>query len=499
MASRLEQKSVASAGVIWSIPPETLSEILVRCLDAKTPRKRPKYASNSQAASAVELSSHNFPLYLTEISSWWRQVALSTPALWTSVQLSLTDRSAQQNSRILGLTDFWLKRGIKGKLEIDVACFFPFPYDSSGEAASLGHLVDRYSVDLRLICLTGLPDVVLQRIHQTLAHNSFDNVEEIELEASTLEVWSTRFDALETLPCLRKVCLGTQDTIHDTVLHDLKLLFLPWHQLTHFCVSNPTAPSICLDILRQCPQLEFVKLSLIAMSFKDAPSLTLPNLCRLQLYMFPAVFDPFLDTLHLPSLYDLNLSLSSLPPWNPLHSDFWRRHAAQLRQLALQTPAMPVPFSRVFHTMSQTSSLTLKTRMTPELLGRWCREAEPLLPALTHLDLQIIYPLDISLLNCVRMILAFLTERRNPPPRSTLDWLLSKPARLERVELHDATDYHMRSCELIGMDGSLAVAMEIEFDRIRALKTGGLDLQWEIDGKDILVSRDAPVGSEMDA
>ncbi|KAK7018264.1 hypothetical protein R3P38DRAFT_2981975 [Favolaschia claudopus] len=499
MASRLEQKSVAPACVIWSIPPETLSEILVRCLDAKTPRKRPKYASNSRAASAVQLPSHNFPLYLTEICSWWRQVALSTPALWTSVQLSLTDRSAQQNSRILGLADFWLRRGIKGQLEIDVACFFQFPYNSSGEAASLGHLIDRYSVDLRLICLTGLPDVVLQRIHQTLSNNSFSNVEEIELEASTLELWSTRFDALETLPCLRKVCLGTQDTIHDTVLHDLELLFLPWHQLTTFCVSNPTAPSDCLGILRRCPQLEFVKLSLIAMPFKDAPSLTLPNLSRLQLYMFPAVFDPFLDALHLPSLYDLNLSLTSLPPWNPLDSDFWRRHAAQLRQLTLQTPAMPVPFSRVFHTMPQSSSLTLKTRMTPEPLGRWCRETEPLLPALTHLDLQITYPRGISLLNCVRMTLAFLTERRNPSPQSRFDGLLSQTARLQRVELHDATDYHMRSCELIGMDESLAVAMEIEFDRIRALKTGGLNIQWEIDGKDILVSRDATVGNDRDA
>ncbi|KAE9388743.1 hypothetical protein BT96DRAFT_835814, partial [Gymnopus androsaceus JB14] len=87
------------------LPKETLSEIFIRCL----PEDR--YAVRSVAEA---------PLLLTAVSREWRQAAIGTPALWSSLHLYLPSELSSQtvHERIIGST-LWLDR--TGSLPVSIS------------------------------------------------------------------------------------------------------------------------------------------------------------------------------------------------------------------------------------------------------------------------------------------------------------------------------------------------------------------------------------------
>ncbi|KAK7017735.1 hypothetical protein R3P38DRAFT_1314528 [Favolaschia claudopus] len=212
-------------------------------------------------------------------------------------------------------------------------------------------------------------------------------------------------------------------------------------------------------------------------SFNPQP-LTLRHLCKLHVW-FDKEMDLFLDALRLPSLSTLSLTLTVSPSWNPFRSQFWMSHADQLTEVELKLP-MGGDLRQVFHTMPNTRSLHVDIRVTPSFFHSWGPE---LLPTLATLTIEVVYPRDGSLLRSVRTILSFLEQRWSCSAARNC----SSP--LERVKFDDATNYGGGSCELVGMDDVLAADMEFEFNRIRQLNAGGMKVDWQVQGEDILLPR----------
>ncbi|KAJ7082237.1 hypothetical protein B0H15DRAFT_785874 [Mycena belliarum] len=88
---------------IRRIPHEVLCEIFIRCL--------PKNAY-------VEASVTQCPLLLTQISSNWRSIALSTPALWASITVNLSIKSCLPNPCLI---QAWLARSGSCPLSFHIA------------------------------------------------------------------------------------------------------------------------------------------------------------------------------------------------------------------------------------------------------------------------------------------------------------------------------------------------------------------------------------------
>ncbi|KAK6988164.1 hypothetical protein R3P38DRAFT_3097015 [Favolaschia claudopus] len=479
---------IQSLGFISCIPRDTLIEIMLRCLHAERSDRLQGHVDGeglvdpmSSYGSDERETSHGFPLYLTEICRWWREAALETPRLWSSARLTLTDsNSMKQHCAILALAELWLSRGVKEQLTLVVNVHFGTSYNDSAAtaaAAALGRLLDFHSPDLRRICLRRIPPSMVGRTHTSLSNNLFPSLQDIELETAVGSMWSGRFDSLENASRLRSVRLGsTEDSPHD-----ITSLCLPWHQLTtlYLLVVVPTPD--CLQILHQCSDLKIVELQLIQFGSFNSQPLTLRHLCKLHVW-FDGEIDSFLDALRLPSLSSLSLSLTVSPPWNPFRSQFWMSHADQLTEVELKLP-IGGDLRQVFHTMPNITSLHMDIRVTPSFFHSWGPE---LLPALVTLTIAIVYPRDESFLRSVRMILPFLEQRRSCGAARDCS------SHLERVRFDDGTNYGRDSCELVGMDDVLASDMEVEFNRIRHLKVSGMEIDWQVQGEDILLPRVMP-------
>lgn len=185
--------------------------------------------------------------------------------------------------------------------------------------------------------------------------------------------------------------------------------------------------------------------------------------------------EPFLAALHMPMLRDLRLFfLVRDDRWKLLVSEFWERHASQLRTFggALSTDD---DLRSLFRTMPNLTSFQLSShgvRMAaPEFDA--LRE-EQLLPALTHLDVAVGYRPGVEPIESVHAAIALLRAR-------TVLYKDMGVARLLQATFDDVTH--------LGVNGIRPFSREIyrmmraaELDHLRELKTGhGIDVWWEID------------------
>ncbi|KAK7017769.1 hypothetical protein R3P38DRAFT_2985298 [Favolaschia claudopus] len=463
---------------IATLPPETLGEILVRCVD-------PLHSFGAlKSTPSKKYPSHNFPIYLAQISSWWRRVALHTPALWSAVHLMLTDGTAERNGAVLASVDGWLAHGIKGQLTLDMSTQFRPTQDLSAEAAAIGKLLSLYASDLKRFSLLDIPEVILRDALEALSHHSFTSLEAINIYPSDARIWSSHFDILRDLHRLREVHLDTKEYVR----HDVSLLCLPWGQLKSLSITTPVFSMPCLHMLAKCPALKSLKLRIIAGggSLPRSPIL-LEHLTSLsvELHTSDESIDPFLAALRLPIIMHLSLLLGRFSlPWNPLISHFWSRHAGQLRRATLAFPAFD-DLTTLCRTMPALEALTLFIPLRLHVLDA-LRE-EHLLPRLTRLTAPIEYDRSVPLPTSIRRILVFLEQRSG----STLDPSPLALARLQEVKFRDETPYGGNPWIFFEPGDSFGSAMEEELG-IRALKAVGVDIQWEVDCRDIFLPRIKP-------
>ncbi|KAJ7437597.1 hypothetical protein B0H11DRAFT_1885146 [Mycena galericulata] len=116
---KLERESLAAhldayTYPVLTLPNEIVSEIFLQHLHPLA------------TCTSVSPSSRNSPLFLGHICRKWREIALSTPWLWTVINLHLGDVATHQ--RQIHLLEVWLTRSRSCPLSISFYYKLPFAY-----------------------------------------------------------------------------------------------------------------------------------------------------------------------------------------------------------------------------------------------------------------------------------------------------------------------------------------------------------------------------------
>jgi hypothetical protein len=238
------------------LPPDVLQEIFLACLPT----------DRNAAMSATEA-----PLLLTCICSAWRALALSTPALWTSLHLPL-EFVFDGGPPAVSVKD-WLERSLRYPLSLSIVGAHNmnrWAEDNTEEVDIVMDAIirsgDRWrSLDLLIEANEQLPGLATMHVPQLEALTIGGHLEEISKMR------------LLTAPSLRTV------TIHIKRYFGLWIPRLPfrWGNLTSlkfesqkksgqpFYPSQGMTPSDVLKVLGQCPQLIHFETDLI--SFPQSP------------------------------------------------------------------------------------------------------------------------------------------------------------------------------------------------------------------------------------
>ncbi|KAJ7140388.1 hypothetical protein C8R46DRAFT_1135552 [Mycena filopes] len=218
------------------------------------------------------------PTVLTHICRKWRDIALSTPTLWSAI--SLKDVRLPF-ALAVEIADLWLTRS-------DVSTLIPRIFEQTARLAELA--LDITSFDL---VATSRSMPMLRCLDLRIRVDQHG-----PLPPTPLPLFS------DTPQLLRSVALNDISAVH---------IQLPWAQLTSVCIC-PLFPGQCAPVLRQAPNLLHCQLV-----FKSNGSvlaeLTLPVLESLQLYDDCGLAESGigdLDNLTVPALRDLTISESFL-------------------------------------------------------------------------------------------------------------------------------------------------------------------------------------------
>ncbi|KAJ7646486.1 hypothetical protein FB45DRAFT_820959, partial [Roridomyces roridus] len=282
------------------LPEDIIREIFVACLPGAAPQMSPREA----------------PLLLCRICSGWRKIALATPALWASLEVSLPFLLVREPVVAPALVQ-WLRRSGTCPLSLKVSDLYQgrriAGVDTSQYGAILEHLrpftdrwshleVDRYAVAMGIADMR-ITAPMLSSIYFTGAFASFKE-----------------FVRSLTAPNLRAVTFCPEHTrqVDDLVLD----IPLPWGQLTHLDFSRDGGAQgisllTVLQIFRRCTRLVSIHLQsmptsgglpaeLVTMRFLETFVITIPYILQ------PQAIRDFLDQVSMPSLrrFDVATSMS---------------------------------------------------------------------------------------------------------------------------------------------------------------------------------------------
>ncbi|KAJ7098678.1 hypothetical protein B0H15DRAFT_586968 [Mycena belliarum] len=287
--AQLELDSVVCP--ILTLPPEITSGIFIRCLDHGP--------NNSRKCREA-------PMLLLHVCRTWRDVAISTRALWTTVNL-MTRRTVDEVELEVGILKTWFDRA--GNLPLSVKL--------------------EISWELR--------DDAVNTIYEALAGLSC-RVQSLELHTSptrlpyTLGLPKCSFPLLRTLtishgypgdlPSLPIEFFKNSPLLSELSVPDIASSFLsfPWHQLSKFTGTFQDLRHI-LEVVRLCPNLTEISLATSPIvghalpAFADFSSVKHSNIRSLTLFATPESYHrhfplrrlQILDLLTLPALRTFQL------------------------------------------------------------------------------------------------------------------------------------------------------------------------------------------------
>ncbi|KAJ6518203.1 hypothetical protein C8R47DRAFT_1189548 [Mycena vitilis] len=282
---------------VLTLPSEIVSEIFLQISDSDP--------SDSPFDSAdTSLSRPTSPLFLGHICGRWRDIALSTPSLWTTISLTTDIRNT--NSR-LQLLDIWLARSRQCPLFVTIT--------DNNKSHNRASLVRRF-------------------IEAIVPHHK--RLEVLRLKVGVYELPKFRTE----LPLLRILHIRPAVWLHypraparvsplfyrapkltTLVLHGVHrtLLPMPWEQLTSISILTRACLENVVQILRSAPNLtdfttELGQLSLSANATADFPPI--PPLMHLRYLSLPP--PPVGNTEITTALQHRLLGMLTLPALNQL-------------------------------------------------------------------------------------------------------------------------------------------------------------------------------------
>jgi hypothetical protein len=267
------------------VPPEILSDIFVQCLP------RTQYIGPMR---------HQAPLLLGQICRRWRQVAFSTPQLWSSISITVTGCDV---APAFGTLEAWFSRSMLLPLSFCLQASHPiaspdlirsilqiaFKHVHRWRAVQLTfpHTSDfRFPTELQVPCgRAGF----LEHISLCATHTPAETLKRI-------------MAGLGDMPRLRGFEFSGPFSI-------FLLLRVPWSQITRLNLEAPISLDDCFDVLCMCPALVCLGLLNITTPQHDVTSLRSRNLIRHNMQSLEIGtsqgLSEFFDSLHLPSLESL--------------------------------------------------------------------------------------------------------------------------------------------------------------------------------------------------
>lgn len=381
----------ATLAPIKRLPPEILSEIFERCLDAKS----------SGMLFSVTARSKTAPLLLGRVCRSWRAIAHATPRLWRDIFVNVCDGRYSDELRrdALPVLQTWLAHSGSLPLDLVVLCkterVLPGLVDLFETIAS--HAARWKTVH---VCLQNSP-VIYRLVYRAFTKctslstfdvtdggqyvSSFSNRQADEVE----EVRPVRFD-LSSAPLHQLSLSLTGLSIRDVQA--------PWATLTRLSFmqdarSSTSSITDYVAVLQQCTSLKECAIA-IDSGVRDAPlePLTLPKLESLQLQVFREAshtmqMGDLLSVLHAPRLSALSIE-DHCPRRDAVlyHSQlkaFLRMHAESLRHLRFATSSnlftsedmvallveAPLLTELAYHPDEESSPRALLEALTPQTQG----------------------------------------------------------------------------------------------------------------------------------
>ncbi|KAJ7017704.1 hypothetical protein C8F04DRAFT_1154887 [Mycena alexandri] len=223
-AARLELDSAAYP--VLTLPPEITTEFFFWCL--------PTSYGNAEWNS---IHSHEPPLLLTHVCRAWRNIAISTCALWANIELPMNLGSSAE------LFQAWLVRagGSPRHLKLcELGWTIPSP-------AVLKTFVD-FAAGIQVLELSNINLDGWKKMGRAASSWNFQSLQRLSIDFHTDRSASSVFkntDVFTGLPLLRELSLrgASPSSISP-----------PWHQLTKFTGKLYTRAD-CLNVLRLAPNL----------------------------------------------------------------------------------------------------------------------------------------------------------------------------------------------------------------------------------------------------
>ncbi|TFK37576.1 hypothetical protein BDQ12DRAFT_736109 [Crucibulum laeve] len=282
--------TISSSASIHTLPNELLEEIFLHCCS---------YTSDNHF---VRPNSREAPLLLCQISSHWRQLAQSMPALWSS----LTLKHLSGLGFDLSIGRQWLNMSKDTSLSLEAASgYVPDVYKSLRYEV---YVEDAFSLVLENVHRWKILSV---QLNDSLAARFLGVPDRSSPQLEGIKISIPRSiskDSMEALPSklssfkrLRRLTWSTRSTPSS-------FLSVPWSQLTHIEILCPLSPSTCLAILKQSLQAVDIYISCIKEADSSAieQTIVLPNVKYFRLHSRSDAGE-VLRHLTLPALHTLQL------------------------------------------------------------------------------------------------------------------------------------------------------------------------------------------------
>ena len=328
--------------IIRLLPPDVTSTIFEFCL--------PDFTDHQLSFFTYLEEDLSFPLSLGAICSYWREIAWSTPSLWSSVVV--------RDSRMpTGIVQEWLGRS--GQLPLSIR-IIAYP-----AVSALADIINQYSSrwsDLDLY----IPQHNYQYFHATAPM------------LKSIRIYClydvTNLDFRLTCPRLERANLSSFPVNESHI---------QWDNLTHLTL-NTTSFTDSLLIMRRTPRLVFCKVLGFCSGYREpsiGPPLVLPSLrfLKLLIFAYTSFVGDFLDNLIAPHLEELSLPRYYNRSMEVIAS-FLRRSACSLRSFSVVFSTFPPYFEgfmSLLHSMPSLNTLSIISTTALEVENATPKNCDP--------------------------------------------------------------------------------------------------------------------------
>jgi len=266
------------------LPPEILAEIFIQCLP---------HDSSFLVPNRTEA-----PLLLTRVSSYWRQLALATPELWSSLHINYKDPQED-----IPATQLWLVRSGSLPLSLSIAIDF-----NEQPHQDILDVLCRYSFRWKHIRFDFRHLLCPPMYSLHLAQDRIPQLSTFEFHARDISNpnLSQITRLLSSAPQLREV------TWVDDLANTETLLELPLNRLTRLSLAMEHGTLDYLQLLHQCSNLEHIRIAR-PLSNNNNNNIQNPGIYLSKLATLNISYDltSILDHLILPSLHSVRIYIEN--------------------------------------------------------------------------------------------------------------------------------------------------------------------------------------------